>query len=85
MHAYVYKSRRRADTYVFLAERDGTGRLPVAVVQGLGELEFVLEVALTPGRRLARADADVVRTNLAAQGFHVQFPPLPGTEGARDG
>lgn len=85
MQAYVYKSRRRADTYVFLAERDGFARLPAAVLQGLGELEFVLEVALTPGRRLARADASVVRANLAGQGFHVQFPPVPGAGARSDG
>jgi len=85
MQAYVYKSRRRADTYVFLAERDGFARLPVALVQGLGQLDFVLEVVLTPERRLARADAAVVRANLAAQGFHVQFPPVPGTPGVDAG
>jgi hypothetical protein len=38
-------------------------------------LRFVLEVALTPERRLARGDAAVVRENLAARGFHIQFPP----------
>ena len=35
----------------------------------------MLDVALTPERKLAREDADVVRENLAARGFHVQFPP----------
>ena len=78
MQAYVYKSSRRADTYVFLAERDGFARLPAPVLQGLGTLEFVLELALDPERRLARADAAVVRGNLATHGFHLQFPPVPG-------
>ena len=40
-----------------------------------GGLEFVLEVALTPERRLAREDAAVVRENLVTRGFHLQFPP----------
>ena len=35
----------------------------------------MLEVALTPERKLALADPAVVRANLAAQGFHLQFPP----------
>lgn len=76
MHAYVYKSLRKHDTYVFLAERDGFGRVPAPVLAQLGRLQFVLDVALTPGRRLARADADTVRANLAAHGFHLQMPPL---------
>lgn len=75
MHAYVYKSLRKADTYVYLRTRDDFALLPEPVRAPLGELAFVLAVELTPARRLARADAGVVRANLAAQGYHLQFPP----------
>lgn len=75
MHAFVYKSLRQADTYVYLAKRDDFAGLPPPLVTQLGTLQFVLEVALTPERKLARADADVVRANLTERGFHVQFPP----------
>ncbi|KGQ20209.1 YcgL domain-containing protein [Lysobacter dokdonensis DS-58] len=75
MHAFVYKSLRQADTYVYLATRDDFTRLPPPLATQLGKLQFVLEVALTPGRTLAQADPDVVRANLATRGFHVQFPP----------
>jgi uncharacterized protein YcgL (UPF0745 family) len=34
-----------------------------------------MELALTEERKLARADAAVVRLNLATHGFHLQFPP----------
>lgn len=84
MQAYVYKSLRKAETFVYLRERDAFGLLPEALRGSLGELRFVLEVALTPERRLAREDADVVRRNLAAQGFHLQFPPPPAPD-ATDG
>lgn len=75
MQAFVYKSQRKADTYVYLAARDDFARLPEPLRAQLGALQFVLEVALTPERRLARQDPAVVRANLAARGFHVQFPP----------
>ncbi len=77
MQAYVYKSLRKVDTYVYLAARDDFSRVPGPLRAQLGELAFVLDLALTPQRRLARVDADVVRTNLAERGFHVQFPPSP--------
>ena len=77
MQAYVYKSRRRADTYVYLARRDDVACLPASLRDSLGALDFVLEVALTPERTLARAEAAVVRANLAACGFHLQLPPTP--------
>lgn len=75
MQAFVYKSQRKADTYVYLAARDDFERLPPPVREQLGTLRFVLEVALTPERRLARENPEQVRANLAARGFHIQFPP----------
>ncbi|KQZ56943.1 MULTISPECIES: YcgL domain-containing protein [unclassified Lysobacter] len=75
MQTYVYKSLRKDETYVFLAVRDDFERLPEPLRTQLGALQFVLEVALTPERQLARGDTAVVRENLAARGFHIQFPP----------
>lgn len=51
MQAYVYKSQRKDDTYVFLAARDDFTRLPEPLRTQLGGLQFVLEVALAPGRQ----------------------------------
>ncbi|MDQ3287000.1 MAG: YcgL domain-containing protein [Pseudomonadota bacterium] len=75
MQAYVYKSSRKQDTYVYLAARDDFARVPQAILLTLGTLQFVLEVELTPERKLARADPAVVRGNLALRGFHLQIPP----------
>jgi uncharacterized protein YcgL (UPF0745 family) len=75
MQAYVYKSRRKSDTYVYLRERDGFGLIPESLRTPLGALDFVLELTLGPDRKLAREDAAVVRSHLAARGFHLQFPP----------
>ena len=84
MQAYVYKSRRKADTFVFLAARDDFARLPEVLRAQLGELAFVLEVALTPDRRLAQSAPETVRANLAARGFHLQLPPAEAATDAQD-
>ncbi|QDH71331.1 YcgL domain-containing protein [Marilutibacter alkalisoli] len=75
MQAYVYKSLRKADTYIYLAARDDFARLPEPLRGQLGQLAYVLEVVLTPERKLAQEDPAVVRENLATRGFHLQFPP----------
>lgn len=75
MLAYVYKSQKRADTYVFLAGRDDFARLPESLRTQLGTLSFVLETELTPERRLARENPVEVMENLTARSFHLQFPP----------
>ena len=75
MQAFVYKSLKKADTYVYLAGRDDFARIPDPLRGQLGTLQFVLEVALAPERKLAREDAAVVRENLVLRGFHLQLPP----------
>ena len=75
MQAFVYKSLRKPDTYLYLRERDAFALLPDAVRAPLGQLAFVMELALSPERTLARADPELVRHNLATRGFHLQFPP----------
>lgn len=74
MHAYVYKSLRKPDTYLYLRERDAFALLPDAVRLPLGELLFVMDFALHAERKLARANAQVVMANLSARGFHLQAP-----------
>ena len=80
MHAYGFTRHRQADTYVYLSERDAFDRLPEPLRTRLGPLRFVLDVALTPERRLARENPEDVRHNLVARGFHLQFPPSMATD-----
>jgi uncharacterized protein YcgL (UPF0745 family) len=74
MQAFVYKSLRKPDTYLYLRERDAFGLLPEPVLAPLGRLDFVMELVLDEGRKLARVDARVVRANLVERGYHLQFP-----------
>jgi hypothetical protein len=75
MLAHVYKSLKRADTYVYLARRDDFACVPTPLLASLGRLQHVLDVELTPERKLAREDATTVRSHLAERGFHLQVPP----------
>lgn len=75
MKCFVYKSAARADTYIYLRERDAFGLLPEILRQSLGSLSFVLELELSPERRLAQADPGIVMANLRGPGFHLQMPP----------
>lgn len=75
MQSFVYKSVRKAETYVFLRESERFDVLPTALAETLGELQFVIEVELAPQRKLAREDVNLVMANLAERGFHLQMPP----------
>lgn len=77
MQAFVYKSQRKTETYVYLARRDDFEVVPASVREPLGQLSFVLDVELTPQRRLAHVDAAQVRQALSERGFFLQLPPSP--------
>ncbi len=76
MQCFIYKSQRKADTYVFLCERDGFSALPPPIAERLGTLAFVMELELSAERKLAREPAATVMDNLTRRGFHLQMPPI---------
>ncbi|MCB1560028.1 MAG: YcgL domain-containing protein [Xanthomonadales bacterium] len=74
MQVFIYRSRRRPDTYLYLGERDDFGRVPAPLRQAIEPLEFSFSFALETGRRLAQEDPALVRRNLDTAGFHLQSP-----------
>lgn len=82
MQCFVYKSLRKADTYVYLRTSEGFDVLPPQLSEQLVPLGFVIEIELSPSRKLAREDVEVVMRNLVAQGYHLQFPPQPELTGS---
>lgn len=75
MQCFVYTSRRKAGSYLWLAERDAFAKLPESMVQLLGELRFVMEVQLDEQRKLPVEDTLQVLAHLRTQGWHLQVPP----------
>jgi len=75
MHAYVYKSQLKPDTYVYVPRRDDFSALPAPLLTSLGALTFALDVTLDAQRRLAQADPDKVRSDMSERGFYLQVPP----------
>ncbi|MGD9020526.1 MAG: YcgL domain-containing protein [Lysobacterales bacterium] len=81
MKCSIWKSARRELTYVYLAPGRDFAELPAGLRDAFGEPEFVMDLELAPGRRLAYGDAAQVRLNLAEQGYHLQLPPTDDPTG----
>lgn len=75
MQCYVYRSNRKPDTYLYLPRKDDFEEVPEPLMQVFGAPEFSLEFELTPQRKLAQEDPEMVLQNLKDQGFHLQMPP----------
>mgnify|MGYP001447119377 FL=1 len=80
----VYRSARRAQTYLFVDKQRGLQDVPEELLAGFGEPQEVMVLALEPGRRLARADAAEVITSINDKGFYLQLPPSPAELHARE-
>jgi len=70
---FIYRSDRKADTYLYLLEKDRFESIPEALLQVFGIPEFSFEFELTAERSLAKEDAAEVYANLRQQGYHLQM------------
>ncbi|MDH3671589.1 MAG: YcgL domain-containing protein [Gammaproteobacteria bacterium] len=80
MQCAIYKSNKKADTYLYVQEAGNFSRVPQDLLRLLGRLDLVMTLELTPNRTLARADPEQVRRQLEMQGYYLQLPPSNITE-----
>lgn len=73
MSCFIYRSTCKADTYLYVLEKDDFSMLPDALMKVFGQPEFSFKFELTPDRILAKEDTAEVYTNLRQQGFHLQM------------
>lgn len=74
MQCAIYKSRRKQDTYLYLAARGDFSRVPEALLKLIGEPVHVMDLDLSPERKLAQEDTAEVLRNLRERGWHLQMP-----------
>ncbi len=60
MQCYVYKSLKQDLLFLYIDKKDDFSRVPAELLQSFGTLEFVLEMELTPERKLAKEDSKQV-------------------------
>lgn len=75
LRCWIYKVDRHDGTYLYLAREADFTVVPAALMRSLGTPQFVMELALSAERRLAREDVSRVMHNLRSRGYHLQLPP----------
>ena len=75
MQCFIYKSLNKDYLYLYISKKDDFSKVPDALFNHLGKIEFVMDLELSPERKLAREDAGKVIESLKKQGFFVQLPP----------
>jgi len=75
MQCFIYKSQKKDQLYLYLNKRDDFSAIPADLLKNLGQLSFVMELQLSPERKLAREDVNKVMSSIASRGFFIQLPP----------
>jgi len=81
MKCSVVRSSLKDFTYIYLLAGQDFEDLPDALKNVFGDPEFVMDLVLTPERKLAYEDVSQVMQNLSDNGYHLQMPPQEDTTG----
>ena len=74
MICYVYRSKRKRDTYLYIKDRDDFSNIPQTVLSIFGDPEYALSFMLDESRKLAQSDPAEVIRQLEINGFYLQLP-----------
>lgn len=75
VQCWIYKSNKKEEMYLYMSQEDHFDDLPSELITMFGAPSFVMELALTPDKKLAKENSITVIQNLEQQGFHLQLPP----------
>ncbi len=72
----IYKSKRKAGMYLYVAKRDGFADVPEALLAQFGQPIFVMMFNLDGEKSLAQCDKEKVRAEILQKGFYLFMPPV---------
>lgn len=84
MRCSVLRSSLKDYTYIYLQADQDFDDLPTELRGIFGTPEFVMNLELTPQRKLAYADTKQVMQSLVEQGYYLQMPPKEDATGLLD-
>ena len=71
----VYKTKRKEGLFLYIDKLQGIGVIPESLKQLMGNPEHVMDLLLTPERKLANAETSEVLSKIRRQGYYLQMPP----------
>ncbi len=84
MKCSVFRSNLKDFTYIYLKAGHDYDDLPDSLRTIFGEPELVMDLELSPERKLANEDVNQVMESLAEKGYHLQLPPQEDETGWLD-
>mgnify|MGYP003672895805 CR=1 FL=1 len=80
----VYKSSKKKEMYLYVDRKYDLKTLPEALIPMFGQPLHVMDMILTPEKKLARVSSGKVLEMIADKGYFLQMPPLDNDDLAGD-
>jgi uncharacterized protein YcgL (UPF0745 family) len=71
----VYKSLKKADTYLYVPKKDDFSAVPDALLERFGATKLVMQIPLPSTKKLVGVDEDKLLAAFEDKGFYLQLPP----------
>ena len=71
----IYKSSKKAETYLYVEKRDDFSNVPEPLMTTFGKPVFVILFDLAGSKSLLRIDNAKVMQQIQDKGFYLQLPP----------
>ncbi|QIZ78845.1 YcgL domain-containing protein [Ferrimonas lipolytica] len=71
----VYKSSKKAETYLYVNKRDDFSSVPQPLMDIFGVPKFVMLLPMIKLTKLANVDLNKLKSELDEKGFFLQLPP----------
>jgi uncharacterized protein YcgL (UPF0745 family) len=71
----VFKTRNKDEMYLYVSRTDGVTRVPDDLMDMFGRPELAMTIIITPDKKLGRADAAKVLSEIEEKGYYLQMPP----------
>jgi uncharacterized protein YcgL (UPF0745 family) len=75
MNCQIFRSKKKDETYLFLAKDQSFDDLPEDLRATFGEPVYVMALKLSSKSRLARVETQSVLESLRERGYFLQLPP----------
>lgn len=71
----IYRSSANDEMYLYVEKQKGVHVAPKSLMKPFGKPIHIMDILLTPERKLSREECVKVMENIQSQGYHLQMPP----------
>ena len=75
----IYRSKKKDEMYLYVDKKKALTQVPEALLAMFGIPEHRMDMLLTAGRKLAKANAEDILSDIDEKGYYLQMPPVRET------